>query len=138
MNRMSNNEVVIVSASRTAIGSFGGSLSSVKATELGATVIKDVLNKANVKPEDVDEVIMGHVLQAGLGQNTARQAAVHAGLPEHVPAMTINKVWGAGLKTVHLAAQAILAGGAEVVVAGGMENRGQATDMAMCARKGCR
>src|SRR5690625_7318312 len=83
MNRMNKQDVVVVSASRTAIGSFGGSLASVKATTLGATVIQDVLEKAGVQPDLVDEVIMGHVLQAGLGQNTARQAAVEAGLPEH-------------------------------------------------------
>jgi len=138
MNIMSNNDIVIVSASRTAIGSFGGSLSSVAATELGAIVIKDVLNKANVKPEEVDEVIMGHVLQAGLGQNTARQASINAGVPEHVPAMAINKVCGSGLKAVHLAAQAIIAGDAEVIVAGGMENMSQAPYVSMEARNGFR
>src|SRR5690625_2432895 len=115
---MNNQEVVIVSASRTAIGSFGGTLSSVSAPELGAVVIKDVLHKANVKVDDVDEVIMGNVLQAGLGQNPARQAAIKAGLPNYIPAMTINKVCGSGLKTVHLAAQAIIAGDAEIIVAG--------------------
>src|SRR5690625_1639103 len=135
---MSNNDVVIVSASRTAIGSFGGTLSSVSAPQLGAVVIKDVLEKANVKAEDVDEVIMGNVLQAGLGQNPARQAAIHAGLPNHIPALTINKVCGSGLKTVHLAAQAIIAGDAEVVVAGGMENMSQAPYLSMDARNGMR
>lgn len=135
---MSNNDVVIVSASRTPIGSFGGTLSSVKATQLGAIVIKDVLKRANVSVDDVDEVIMGNVLQAGLGQNPARQAAIQAGLPEYVPAMTINKVCGSGLKTVHLAAQAIIAGDAEVVVAGGMENMSQAPYLSMDARNGMR
>ena len=135
---MSNNDVVIVSASRTAIGSFGGTLSSVSAPQLGAVVIKDVLEKANVKAEDVDEVIMGNVLQAGLGQNPARQAAVSAGLPNHIPALTINKVCGSGLKAVHLAAQAIIAGDADVVVAGGMENMSQAPYLSLDARNGMR
>ena len=135
---MNKQDVVVVSASRTAIGSFGGSLASVKATTLGATVIQDVLEKAGVQPDLVDEVIMGHVLQAGLGQNTARQAAVEAGLPEHVPALTINKVCGSGLKAVHLAAQAIIAGDAEVVVAGGMENMSQAPYVMPGARDGYR
>lgn len=135
---MSNNDVVIVSASRTAIGSFGGTLSSVSAPQLGAIVIKDVLNKANVKVEDVDEVIMGNVLQAGLGQNPARQAAIHAGLPNHIPAMTINKVCGSGLKAVHLAMQAIIAGDADVIIAGGMENMSQAPYLSMDARNGMR
>src|SRR5690625_3663805 len=135
---MNNQGVVIVSASRTAIGSFGGTLSSVSAPELGAVVIKDVLHKANVKVADVDEVIMGNVLQAGLGQNPARQVAIKAGLPNHIPAMTINKVCGSGLKAVHLAAQAINAGDAEVVVAGGMENMSQAPYVSMDARNGMR
>lgn len=135
---MGNHEIVIVSASRTAIGSFGGSLSSVSAPKLGAAVIKEVLKKANVKAEEVDEVIMGHVLQAGLGQNTARQAAIEAGLPEHVPAMAINKVCGSGLKAVHLAAQAIIAGDADVIVAGGMENMSQSPYVTMEARNGYR
>jgi len=135
---VTNKEVVIVSASRTAIGSFGGSLSTVKATELGATVIKDVLKKAKVKGEDVDELIMGHVLQAGLGQNTARQAAIKAGLPEHVPAIAINKVCGSGLKAVHLATQAILAGDADVIIAGGMESMSQSPYVTMEARTGYR
>jgi len=138
LGNVTNKEVVIVSASRTAIGSFGGSLSTVDATELGATVIKDVLKKAKIKGEDVDELIMGHVLQAGLGQNTARQAAIKAGLPEHVPAMAINKVCGSGLKAVHLAAQAIIAGDADVVVAGGMESMSQSPYVTMDARTGYR
>src|SRR5699024_4487045 len=138
MGNVTNKEVVIVSASRTAIGSFGGSLSTVKATELGATVIKDVLKKAKVKGEDVDELIMGHVLQAGLGQNTARQAAIKAGLPEHVPAIAINKVCGSGLKAVHLATQAILAGDADVIIAGGMESMSQSPYVTMEARTGYR
>ncbi|MGX1193121.1 acetyl-CoA C-acetyltransferase [Metabacillus sp. SLBN-84] len=133
---MSSNEVVIVSAVRTAIGSFGGALKGVSAPELGAIVIKDALEKAGLKGEQVDEVIMGNVLQAGLGQNPARQAAMKAGLPENVPSMTINKVCGSGLKTVHLAAQAILSGDAEIVVAGGMENMSQAPYILKNARDG--
>ncbi|SFC33098.1 acetyl-CoA C-acetyltransferase [Clostridium uliginosum] len=115
-------EVVIVSAVRTAVGSFGGALKGVSAVDLGATVIKEAVNKAGVKPELVEEVIMGNVIQAGLGQNTARQATIKSGLPQEVPAMTINKVCGSGLRAVSLAAQMIKAGDADVIVAGGMEN----------------
>ena len=100
-------EVVVVSALRTALGSFGGSLSSVPATELGAQVIKRVLDDSKITGDQVDEVILGNVLQAGLGQNPARQASIKAGLPDHVPALTINKVCGSGLKAIHLAQQAI-------------------------------
>lgn len=131
-----SNEVVIVSAVRTAIGSFLGSLKDVSASELGGIVIKEALSRSGVKAEDVDEVIMGNVLQAGLGQNPARQAAIKGGLPETVPAMTINKVCGSGLKAVHLARQAIIAGDAEVVVAGGMENMSQAPFLLQNAREG--
>ena len=115
-------EVVIVSAVRTAIGSFGGSLKDVPAAELGSIVIKEAVNRAGIKPELVEEVVMGNVIQAGQGQNVARQAAVKAGLPVEVPAMTINKVCGSGLRSVALAAQMIKAGDCDVVVAGGMEN----------------
>lgn len=131
-----NNEAVIVSALRTPIGSFGGSLSKVSAVELGAAVIKEVLEKAGVAADQVDEVIMGNVLQAGLGQNPARQASLRAGLPQQVPAYTINKVCGSGLKTVHLAAQAIAAGDADIIVAGGMENMSQAPYLMQGARDG--
>ncbi|MCM3709842.1 acetyl-CoA C-acetyltransferase [Sporosarcina luteola] len=131
-----SNEVVIVSAVRTAIGSFLGSLKDVSASELGGIVIKEALTRSGVKAEDVDEVIMGNVLQAGLGQNPARQAAIKGGLPETVPAMTINKVCGSGLKAVHLARQAILAGDADIVVAGGMENMSQAPFLLRNAREG--
>lgn len=131
-----SNEVVIVSAVRTAIGTFNGSLKGVSAPDLGAIVIKEALNKAGVNPDQVDEVIMGNVLQAGLGQNPARQASIKAGLPETVPAMTINKVCGSGLKTVHLATQAILAGDADIVVAGGMENMSMAPYLLKGARDG--
>lgn len=129
-------EVVIVSAARTAIGSFGGSLSQVPATTLGATVIKEVLQRAGVKPDQVDEVIMGNILQAGLGQGPARQAAIEAGLPHQVPAMTINKLCGSGLKAVHLASQAIQLGEAEIIVAGGMENMSLAPYLLPKARTG--
>ncbi|WP_419956219.1 acetyl-CoA C-acetyltransferase [Neobacillus niacini] len=133
---MSQTEVVIVSAVRTALGNFNGSLKNVSAPELGATVIKGALEQAGVKPEQVDEVILGNVLQAGLGQNPARQAAIGAGIPESVSSMTINKVCGSGLKAVHLATQAILAGEAEIVVAGGMENMSQAPYLLKNAREG--
>ncbi|AEN87709.1 MULTISPECIES: acetyl-CoA C-acetyltransferase [Priestia] len=133
---MGQTEVVIVSAIRTAIGSFGGSLQNVSATTLGGTVIKEALNKAGVSANEVDEVIMGNVLQAGLGQNPARQATLAAGLPETVSALTINKVCGSGLKAVHLATQAILAGDADVIVAGGMENMSQAPYLLKNARNG--
>ncbi|WP_312476010.1 acetyl-CoA C-acetyltransferase [Neobacillus sp.] len=133
---MSQTEVVIVSAVRTALGNFNGSLKNVSAPELGATVIKAALEQAGVKPDQVDEVIMGNVLQAGLGQNPARQAAIKAGIPESASSMTINKVCGSGLKAVHLATQAILAGDAEIVVAGGMENMSQAPYLLKNARDG--
>ncbi|WP_110111228.1 acetyl-CoA C-acetyltransferase [Bacillus sp. CGMCC 1.16541] len=133
---MSQTEVVIVSAVRTAIGSFGGSLQNVAATTLGGTVIKGALDKVGLKGTDVDEVIMGNVLQAGLGQNPARQAALAAGVPETVSSLTINKVCGSGLKAVHLATQAILAGDADVIVAGGMENMSQAPYLLQGARNG--
>lgn len=133
-----STEVVVVSAVRTAIGSFQGSLKDISATKLGAIVIEEAVRRAGITKEQVDEVIMGNVLQAGLGQNPARQAAIHAGLPQTVPAMTINKVCGSGLKTVHLATQAILAGDAEIVVAGGMENMSQAPYLLMGARDGYR
>ena len=119
-------EVVIVAAVRTAIGSFGGSLKDISAVELGSLVIKNAIERASLRPEQVDEVIMGNVLGAGLGQNVARQMSVHAGVPVTVPAFTINKVCGSGLKAVQLAAQAVLCGDAEVVVAGGAENMSQA------------
>ena len=119
-------EVVIVAAVRTPIGTFGGSLKDVSAVDLGSLVIKNAIERSGLKPEQVDEVIMGNVLGAGLGQNVARQMSVHAGVPVTVPAFTINKVCGSGLKAVQLAAQAVLCGDAEVVVAGGAENMSQA------------
>ena len=119
-------EVVIASAVRTAIGKFGGSLLPLSAPELGAIVIKEALKRANVPGEKVDEVIFGNVLRAGLGQNPARQASIKAGLPIEVPAFTVNKVCGSGLKCVELAAQSILAGDNDIVVAGGMESMSNA------------
>ena len=115
-------EVVIASAVRTPIGSFNGALANVTAVELGSIVIKEAVKRTGIDPKTVDEVIMGHVLQAAQGQNTARQAAVKAGLPVETPSFTVNKVCGSGLKAVTLACQAIIAGDAGVVAAGGMEN----------------
>ncbi len=131
-------EVVIVSAVRTAIGNFMGTLSNTPATELGAIVIKEALNRAGVNGEQVDEVIMGNVLQAGIGQGPARQAAIKAGLPIEVSSMAINKLCGSGLKAVHLAAQAIQTGEAEIVVAGGMENMSLAPYLLPKGRTGYR
>lgn len=131
-------EVVIVSAVRTPIGAFQGALKDISAPTLGSIVIKEALNRVQLDPTTVDEVIMGNVLAAGLGQNPARQASIQAGLPYTVPAMTINKVCGSGLKAVHLAAQAIISGDADVVVAGGFENMSQAPYIMRNAREGFR
>ena len=131
-------DVVIVSAVRTALGTFGGSLKDVSAVDLGALVIKEAVSRAGVKPELVEEVIMGNVIQAGLGQNTARQATIKSGLPQEVSAMTINKVCGSGLRAVSLAAQMIKAGDADVIVAGGMENMSAAPYALKTARCGQR
>ncbi|MCQ1531261.1 acetyl-CoA C-acetyltransferase [Lutispora saccharofermentans] len=131
-------EVVIVSAVRTPIGTFGGSLKEVSPIILGAVAAKEAMSRANVKPEMIDEVIFGNVLQAGLGQNVARQVAIEAGIPVEVPSMTINKVCGSGLKTVSLAAQAIMLGEAEVVLAGGTENMSMAPYLMPKARWGHR
>ncbi|MFV2048113.1 acetyl-CoA C-acetyltransferase [Metabacillus sp. YM-086] len=133
---MSQDEVVIVSALRTPIGQFGGSLKNISAVQLGAIVIKAVMERTDINGDMIDEVIMGNVLQAGLGQNPARQAAIEAGLPQHVSSFTINKVCGSGLKAVHLASQAILTGDAEIIIAGGMENMSQAPYITMGAREG--
>ena len=131
-------EVVIASAARTPIGSFGGSLKGVPTRQLGAIAIKAAVERAGIKPEQVDEVIMGCVLQGGLGQNVSRQMALDAGLPNEVPTMTINKVCGSGLRAVELAAQIIKAGDADIVIAGGAENM-SATAYAMpAARWGAR
>lgn len=131
-------EIVIASACRTAIGSFGGTLKNTPAVELGATVIKEAVNRAGIKPEQVDEVIFGNVLQAGLGQNPARQAAIKAGIPETSAAFTVNIVCGSGLKSVALAAGLIQAGDADIIVAGGMENMSLAPYAMPAARWGAR
>ncbi len=131
-------DVVIVSGVRTPVGSFNGALGSVPAPRLGSAVIKEALQRAGVKPEGVDEVIMGCVLPAGMGQAPARQAAIYAGIPTSVGAMTVNKVCGSGLKSVMLAAQAIQVGDANVVMAGGMENMSLAPYYLMKARTGYR
>ncbi|MFJ4158209.1 acetyl-CoA C-acetyltransferase [Pseudomonas sp. NPDC089752] len=132
------NDVVIVAATRTAIGSFQGALASVPAVDLGAAVIKRLLEQTGLDPAQVDEVILGQVLSAGAGQNPARQAAIKAGLPYSVPALTLNKVCGSGLKALHLAAQAIRCGDAEVVIAGGQENMSLAPYVMPSARTGQR
>lgn len=131
-------DVVIVAATRTAVGSFQGSLANVPAVELGATVIRALLAQTGVAPAEVDEVILGQVLTAGAGQNPARQAAVKAGLPHEVPALTLNKVCGSGLKAVQLAVQAIRCGDAEIVIAGGMENMSLAPYVLPKVRTGLR
>ena len=131
-------DVVIVSACRTAIGDFSGSLSTVSATDLGALTIREALKRAGLKDEDVDEVIMGCVLPHGLGQNPARQSMVRAGLPWDVGAITVNKVCGSGLKAVMLAAQAIQCGDADVIIAGGQENMNLCPYMLAKARTGYR
>lgn len=131
-------EAVIVGAVRTAVGKFGGALTGCTAVDLGALVIKEALQRAGLSGHQVDEVIMGNVLQAGLGQNPARQAAIKAGLPVEVPAWSLNKVCGSGLKTVGLAAQLVAAGEADIVVAGGMENMSAAPYVLNAARWGQR
>src|SRR3989441_4936218 len=131
-------DAVIVSAVRTAIGTYGGGLAEVPAVKLGEICIRAGLDRADLKPDQVEEVIMGNVLQAGLGQDPARQAAVNAGLPVDIPALTINKVCGSGLKAVILAAQAIRLGDAEIIVAGGMENMSRAPYLLEKARFGYR
>jgi acetyl-CoA C-acetyltransferase len=132
------NDVVIVAAGRTAVGKFGGTLAKISAADLGAHVIKGLLAKTGLKPEQISEVILGQVLTAGVGQNAARQAAIRAGLPDMVPAMTINKVCGSGLKATHLAAQAIKAGDAEIVIAGGQENMSISSHVLAGSRDGFR
>ena len=135
---MGEKRIVLAGACRTAIGSFGGSLSNVPAPELGAVVIKEALNRAGVKPEQVDEVLMGCVIQASQGQNVGRQAALKAGLPVSVPAQTINVVCGSGLNAVNMAAEKIIAGGADIMVAGGMESMSMAPFALEKARYGYR
>jgi acetyl-CoA C-acetyltransferase len=131
-------KVVIASAARTPVGSFGGSLATVTAAQLGQLVISEVLRRGKVSPERVEEVIMGQILQGGCGQNPARQAAVAAGIPDHVPSYTVNKLCGSGLKSVALGALAIAAGEADVIVAGGMENMSLAPYLLDKARSGYR
>jgi acetyl-CoA C-acetyltransferase len=131
-------EVVIVAAGRTAVGKFGGSLAKIPAAELGAHVIKALLARSGVKPEQINEVILGHVLTAGAGQNPARQALIRAGLPDMVPGFTVGKVCGSGLKATHLAAQAIKCGDAEIIIAGGQENMSAAPHVLPNSRDGFR
>ncbi|KMN16473.1 acetyl-CoA C-acetyltransferase [Pseudomonas weihenstephanensis] len=131
-------DVVIVAATRTAVGSFQGSLAHVPAVDLGAAVIRQLLEKTGLEGAQVDEVIMGQVLTAGAGQNPARQAAIKAGLPFAVPAMTLNKVCGSGLKALHLAAQSIRCGDADVIIAGGQENMSLSNYIVPGARTGLR
>jgi len=133
---MSTGEVVILSGCRTPIGSFGGAFKDVSAVELGTVAVREAVRRAGVRPDQVDEVILGCILQAGLGMNPARQCAIHAGLPESVPAHTVNKVCGSGLKAVMLAAQAIQCGDAEVIVAGGTESMSGAPFLLPGARWG--
>ncbi len=132
---MSDN-VVIVAAARTAIGNFSGALAGIPASDLGAKVIAGLLERTGLQPEQVDEVILGQVLTAGCGQNPARQATLGAGLPVGVPAMTINKVCGSGLKAVHLAMQAVACGDAEIVIAGGQENMSMSPHVVPGSRNG--
>ena len=132
------NEAVIISAARTPVGKFLGSLKGFSATELGAIVVRESVKRAGIRPEDVDEVIMGCVIQAGLGQNPARQAALNGGLPSTVAAVTVNKVCGSGLKAVMMAAQGIQLGDSEMVVAGGMESMSNAPYLLPNAREGYR
>lgn len=130
--------VVIVAAKRTPIGTFGGALASLSADQLGSTVIKTLLESSGVKGEQIDEVILGQILTAGCGQNPARQASINAGLPSQVPAMTINKVCGSGLKALQLAAQSIMLGDAEIVIAGGQESMSQSAHVLPNSRNGQR
>ena len=132
------DDVVIVAALRTGVGKFGGTIGKIPATELGAKVIAALIARSGVNPEQVSEVLMGQVLAAAAGQNPARQASIRAGLPNMVPAMTINKVCGSGLKATHLAAQAIKAGDADIVIAGGQENMSLAPHALNGARDGLR
>jgi acetyl-CoA C-acetyltransferase len=131
-------DAVIISAVRTPTGKFQGALKGFSATDLGAMVVRESVRRAGVKPEDVDEVIMGSVIQAGLGQNPARQAALKAGIPVGVSAVTVNKVCGSGLKAVMMAAQGVKLGDSEIVVAGGMESMTNAPYLLTKAREGYR
>ena len=130
--------IVIVAAGRTALGNFGGSLSAIPASELGATVIKGLLERSGLKPAQINEVILGQVLTAGTGQNPARQATLSAGLPVETPAMTINKVCGSGLKAVHLAYQSVACGDADIVIAGGQETMSLSAHVLPNSRNGAK
>lgn len=132
------NEVVIVAAGRTAVGKFGGTLAKVSAADLGAHVIRGLLAKTGIAPDQISEVLMGQVLTAGCGQNPARQASIRAGIPDMVPAMTVGMVCGSGLKATHLATQAILCGDAEIVIAGGQENMSASPHVLQNSRDGIR
>ena len=134
----SADDVVIIAGVRTPIGKFQGSLSEISASKLGAVVVREVVKRAGIDPNSVDECIMGNVVSAGLGQNPARQAAIYGGLPPSAGAMTVNKVCGSGLKSVALAAQAIQTGNSGIVVAGGMESMTNAPYLLPNARKGFR
>jgi acetyl-CoA C-acetyltransferase len=131
-------DVVIVAAGRTAVGKFGGTLAKTAASDLGAHVIKNLLAKSGIAPDLISEVILGQVLTAGVGQNPARQAVIRAGLPDMVPGMTINKVCGSGLKATHLAAQAIMCGDADIIIAGGQENMSASPHVLNGSRDGFR
>ena len=132
------DDVVIVAALRTAVGKFGGTIAKIPATELGANVIKALIAKTGIKPDQISEVIMGQVLTAGNGQNPARQASIRGGVADMVPAMTIGKVCGSGLKATHLAAQAIKCGDADIVIAGGQENMSASAHVLPGSRDGFR
>src|SRR5882757_9635807 len=135
---MKSEDAVILSAVRTAVGKFQGALSDIAATQLGAIVVREAVKRAGLKPEQIDECILGNVLPAGLGQNPARIAAIYGGLPNEVSALTVNKVCGSGLKAIALAAQAIQTGNSTIVVAGGMESMTNAPYLLPNARKGYR
>jgi acetyl-CoA C-acetyltransferase len=133
---VNDNDIVVLDAARTAVGAFGGSLSGVPATQLGASVIKALIKNNNISPADVDEVIIGQVLTSGCGQNPARQTLIYSGIPENVPALTINKVCGSGLKALQLAWQALKCGDAELIIAGGQENMSQSPHVLPHSRNG--
>jgi len=134
----SMNDVVITAALRSAVGKFGGSIAKVPAADLGAQIIKALVAQSGVRPEQISEVILGQVLTAGVGQNPARQASIHGGIPDSVPAMTIGKVCGSGLKALHLAAQAIKCGDADIIIAGGQENMSASPHVLQGSRDGFR
>lgn len=131
-----DNDVLIVDLARTAIGSFMGTLSAISAIDLGATVIRSLIDRSGISPEHIDEVIIGQVLTAGCGQNPARQTTLKSGIPENVPAYTINKVCGSGLKSLHLAFMTIKSGDADIIIAGGQENMSMAPHIVSLSRKG--